>query len=101
MSLQAASDLSLPSPVSSTPRHRPDQLPLTVAMVIGIAGMFLFLSSQILVFAGAIVWAIGATLGLGLAGFSVLGAAIGLPACWLCWRVFVMAVEAERDPANN
>ncbi|MCI5077222.1 hypothetical protein [Oricola sp.] len=100
MSHQAAPDLTLPAPSVSI-ADRPAQLPLTAAMIFGIAGLFLFLSSQILVIAAAVIWAVGTSLHLAIAGFSVLGTAVGAPVAWLIWKILVMAIQAERDPANN
>ncbi|MFZ2100311.1 MAG: hypothetical protein WAU86_07085 [Oricola sp.] len=76
-------------------------MPLTASMIIGIAGLFLFLSTQVVVAAGAAIWAAGMALHLGLAGFVILTAIGAVPAGYACWRILVMAISAERDPANN
>jgi hypothetical protein len=77
------------------------KMPLTPAMAIGIAGLFLFLSSQILIAAGAVVWAVGGYLHFGLTGITVLTAVLAPPVLYLCRKILVMAISAERDPANN
>ncbi len=97
MSQNAA--LSKQSTLPSNDNSR--KMPLTPAMVIGIAGLFLFLSSQILIAAGAVVWAVGGYLHFGLTGFAVLSAALAPPVLYLWWKILVMAISAERDPVNN
>lgn len=86
---------------SPRPQAAAARLPLTAGIVFGIAGLFTFLASQIFVIAAAAVWAIGGYLHLGLTGFEVLGGLVGLPAAYVCWQVLRMAIDAERDPANN
>ena len=104
MSQQAA--ISGPLPVSQDnipsnqiPANQP--LPISLPIVIGIAGMFLFILSQMLVVAGAAVWAIGGYFHFHLLGFAVLAAIACLPVGFGSWKVLRMAIEAERDPANN
>lgn len=101
MSRKAASTLPLPASGQAGTSSTPAPLPLTASMVIGIIGLFSFLSSQILVLAGAVVWALGAYLHLARTGLTALGVVIGVPVAWLCWKVLTMAISAERDPANN
>lgn len=79
----------------------PAKLPLSLSILFGIAGLFLFVSTQIMIAAGAAIWAIGGYFHLGIAGFSVLATLLAVPALYACWRVLVMAIDAERDPANN
>ncbi|TCD14299.1 hypothetical protein [Oricola cellulosilytica] len=97
MSHPAAPQLHSPSP----PDIRPEKVPLSFHVVIGIGGLFLFLASQICIVAVAAVWAIGGYLHLALTGFLVLIAILGAPALYLCWKVLVMTISAERDPENN
>ena len=78
-----------------------DTVPLSFSVILGIGGMFLFLASQICVVAAAAVWAIGGYLHLALTGFLILIAILAAPALYLCWKVLVMAISAERDPENN
>lgn len=79
----------------------PARLPLTPAIIFGIAGLFTFVASQIWIAAAAAVWAIGGYFHFGLTGFEVLAVAFGLPALYACWKVLRLAIEAERDPANQ
>lgn len=95
---QTAAPSTPPSSFTATP---PSKTPLTVSIVIGIAGLFLFLASQVCVTTAAAIWAIGGYLHLGLAGFAVLCLVLVPAALYLCWKILVMAIEAERDPANN
>ncbi|GAB4349755.1 MAG: hypothetical protein Kow0026_05350 [Oricola sp.] len=76
-------------------------MPLTFSIVTGIAGLFLFLATQVWIVTGATIWAVGSYLHFGRTGFAILGAALVPAALYLCWKILVMAVEAERDPANN
>lgn len=67
----------------------------------GIVGLFLFLATQVCIVTGAAIWAIGGYFQFGMTGFAVLGMAMAPVALYLCWKILVMAVDAERDPANN
>jgi len=104
MSHNAAISGSLPVsqnniPSSEIPANQP--LPITLPIFIGIAGMVLFILSQMLVVAGAAVWAIGGYFHFHLVGFAVLIGIVSLPVGFGSWKVLLMAIEAERDPANN
>lgn len=104
MSQQAA--ISGPLPVSQDnipsnqiPANQP--LPITLPIAIGIVGIVLFIMSQMLVVAAAAIWAIGGYFHFHLIGFAVLAAIACLPVGFGSWKVLRMAIEAERDPANN
>ena len=99
MSQKAAISGSLPVPQDTLPSNQP--LPITLPIAIGIAGIFLFILSQMLVVAGVTVWAIGGYFHFHLVGFAVLAALACLPVGFGSWKVLWMAVDAERDPANN
>lgn len=90
---------SNPLPASST--AGPDKAPLTFAMIIGIAGLTVFLDTQICIVAGAAVWAISGYFHFGRAGFATLGMVTAPATLYLCWKILIMAIDAERDPANN
>jgi len=90
---------STPLPASQTAETA--KLPLTFSIAIGIAGLFLFLATQVCMVTGAAIWAIGGYFQFGVTGFTVLGIAMAPGALYLCWKILVMAIEAERDPANN
>lgn len=96
MARNAASAKALSSPHSTL-----EKMPLTLSIVIGVAGLFLFLSSQIVVATGAAVWAVDAYFHLGTTGLLVLGGLAAIPVGYACWKILVMAIAAERDPANN
>jgi len=76
-------------------------MPLNFGIVTGIAGLFLFLATQVFTVTGAAIWAIGNYFHFGRTGFAVLGVVLVPAALYLCWKILVMAIEAERDPANN
>jgi len=97
MSQSAAPSHSLP--VSQTPQTA--KLPITASIVFGILGLFVFLATQICIVAGAAIWAIGGYFHFGRTGFAVLGALLLPVVLYLCWKILVMAINAERDPANN
>ena len=78
-----------------------EKLPLTPSIVIGIAGLFLFLASQLCVLAGATVWAVSGYFHFGTTGVAVLVTVFAAPTVFACWKILVMAIEAERDPVNN
>jgi len=99
MSHKAAISGPLPVSQDTIPSNQP--LPYTLPIIIGIAGMVLFILSQMLVVAGAAVWAIGGYFHFHLIGFAVLAAIASLPVGFGSWKVLLMAIEAERDPANN
>jgi len=99
MSQKAAISGSLPVSQDNIPSNQP--LPITLPIAIGIAGIVLFILSQMLVVAGAAVWAIGGYFNFHLVGFAVLVAIACLPVGFGSWKVLLMAIEAERDPANN
>lgn len=104
MSQKAAISGSLPVNQDNIPSSQPlanPPLPITFPIVVGIAGIFLFVLSQMLVVAGAAVWAIGGYFHFHLVGFAVLVALVSLPVGFGSWKVLLMAIEAERDPANN
>jgi hypothetical protein len=87
---------------SAEPQPGPVQpLPLSPAILIGITGLFLFLASQILALGVAAVWAISGYYHLRLAGLIAVGGVIVTPALYACWKILVLAIAAERDPANN
>jgi hypothetical protein len=97
MSQDAAHSTALPA----SPIPEPAKLPLTFSIVMGIAGLFVFLATQIGIVAGAAIWAIGGYFHFGRTGFAILVSALAPVALYLCRKILVMAVEAERDPANN
>jgi|GEM_PF-1290257 len=104
MSQKAAISGSLPVPQDNIPSSQPlanQPLPITLPILIGIAGMVLFILSQMLVVAGAAVWAIGGYFHFHLVGFAVLAGLACVPVGFGSWKVLLMAIEAERDPANN
>ena len=72
MSHKAAISGPLPVSQDTIPSNQP--LPYTLPIIIGIAGMVLFILSQMLVVAGAAVWAIGGYFHFHLIGFAVLAA---------------------------
>lgn len=96
---EAANSGPLPVSQDNIPSNEP--LPITLPIVVGIIGMVLFILSQMLVVAGAAVWAIGGYFHFHLIGFAVLAALVSLPVGFGSWKVLWMAIEAERDPANN
>ena len=105
MSQKAADPGSLPGSQDSTISQgnaQPDiRMPMTVPIAIGIAGMFLFVVSQMVVVAGAAVWAVGEYFHFHLIGFALLIALASLPVGFGSWKVLLLAIAAERDPANN
>lgn len=76
-------------------------MPLSLPILIGITGMVLFVVSQMLVVTGLAIWAIGGYFHLHLIGFSILIALASIPVGLASWKVLIMAIAAERDPANN
>ena len=70
---------------------------LTLAALFTAIISAVFVDLHILAVAGAAIWAFGSTLHFGLVGLAAVGAIIGAPALWACWKIGVMALEAERD----
>jgi hypothetical protein len=59
------------------------------------------MASQICIVTAAAIWAFSAYLHFGTTATGVLAAILAPPALYACWRVFWMAIAAERDPDNN
>jgi hypothetical protein len=89
------------SPSPDTPHVSPHKVPLTFGIIAGIVGIFLFLATQICAATGAAIWAFAAYFHYGITGISILSLLLVPPALYACWKILVMAINAERDPENN
>lgn len=91
------------SPLSPAPDATDPAQPAVAVRRLTLAALFTAIISAILVdlhilaVAGAAIWAFANTLHFGLVGLALVGALIGAPALWACWKVGVMALEAERN----
>ena len=71
--------------------------PLTTAAAIMAAlGLILFVDLEIVAAAAAAIWSLTGYFQLPLGVATTLAVVIGLAALWLCWKVAVLAVAAER-----
>lgn len=74
---------------------------VSLAQIVGIAGVTLFVATEAVASAAAGVWAFSGLLGLNTVGTTIVGLILGLPTLYLIGRVLVLAYEAETDPENN
>ncbi len=79
----------------------PAQAPLSLGLVIGVAGVFLLVSSEIVVAATAAVWAAAGLLHLGHAATWTLAAIAAMIVLYAMAQVLRLAIASERDINNQ
>ncbi|GAB4521469.1 MAG: hypothetical protein Tsb0019_22890 [Roseibium sp.] len=79
---------------------RPERV-ITIGSLIGIVSATALVDLLILTFAFVALWAVGAYLRMSAVPFAVFSAVILIPTVWACYKVALLAFEAETDPANN
>jgi hypothetical protein len=79
----------------------PPRRVITLGSLIGIVSATALVDLLILTFAFVALWSVGAYLRMSAVPFAVSAAVILIPTVWACFKVALLAFEAETDPANN